>query len=128
MKLLLDTHALIWAMEDNPRLSDDAIAAISQVEWACFVSVVSLWEMAIKRSLGKLRLPDTWLQELEDSRRDNGLGLLPVSAAHCGRIDGLPFHHRDPFDRMLVAQALEEGLSIVSADANLDAYGVERIW
>lgn len=127
MRLLLDTHALIWAMEESPALSPGAAAAILETEVVC-VSIASFWEIAVKLSIGKLRLPETWLEDLNARISNRTFELLAVVPAHCGRVATLPMHHRDPFDRMLIAQALEEGLGIVSADPALDAYGVERIW
>jgi PIN domain nuclease of toxin-antitoxin system len=128
MKVLLDTHALIWAMEESPSLSPRAADIMARGEVAAFVSIASLWEIAIKLSTGKLRLPDDWLDSLTTHLAGNGVGLLAILPAHCGRVAALPFHHRDPFDRMLAAQAQEENLSIVSADPAFDAYGIERIW
>lgn len=128
MSLLLDTHVVIWAMEENPRLSVEAITAFSDGSRACFVSVASLWEMAIKASLGKLILPASWSDELLHRLTANAIQLLPIAPAHCAGVELLPMHHRDPFDRMLIAQGVHEQLSIVSADTALDAYGITRIW
>lgn len=128
MKLLLDTHALIWAMEESPALSAGAAEAIADNGNVIFVSIVSLWEIAIKLSVNKLRLPSEWLDDLTQHLRENAIGLLAVAPAHCGRVASLPAHHRDPFDRMLAAQALSESLEIVSADAVFARYGVKRLW
>lgn len=128
MRLLIDTHALIWLMAASPRLSAHAEEVIKRRDHEAFVSVASLWEMAIKRSLGKLQMPPEWVDDIIQALRANSVQLLGVSAAHCGRVAELPFHHRDPFDRLLVAQAEVEGLAIVSADEAFDAYLPQRIW
>jgi len=128
MTLLLDTHALIWLVVGDPRLSPDALAAIQRDDARNWLSVATLWEIAIKQSLGKLVLGDDAIARLVVRADADGIQLLPIAAAHCQRIVQLPSHHRDPFDRMLVAQAQEEGLSIVSADPALDAYDIKRIW
>lgn len=123
--VLLDTHAVLWLLAGDRRLSPRARSALSVSEQPLTVSVVSLWEVATKRSLGKLDAP------ADLSRRIAGLGvveLLPISPPHAEAVGALPWHHRDPFDRMLVAQAQVEGLSIVSADPALAQYGVDVIW
>lgn len=122
---LLDTHTMLWLLLDDQRLSPRARVAIASGERPVVVSAASLWEVAIKRSLGKLRAP------ADLSRRLAAFGqleLLPVSPLHAEAVGELPLHHRDPFDRMLVAQARAEGLSLVSADPVLAQYGVEIIW
>ena len=92
------------------------------------VSVASAWEMSIKQSLGKLQLSLPVERLVADRLPAVGIGLLPIEMAHIGHLERLPLHHRDPFDRMLAAQALAEGLAIVSADEAFDAYGVARVW
>ena len=128
MRLLLDTHTLIWLVVGDSRLSPGALAAIQSDEARNWLSVATLWEIAIKQSLGKLALGDDSIARLVTRADSDGIQLVPITAAHCQRIVQLPKHHRDPFDRMLVAQALEEGMSIVSAYPDLDAYGIDRIW
>jgi len=122
---LLDTHAVLWLVASSKRLSPRARALAAAPEQPLIVSAVSLWEIAAKRSLGRLDAP------VDLSRRLAGLGvveLLPISPLHAEAIGELPWHHRDPFDRMLVAQAQVEGLPIVSADPALAQYGVDVIW
>jgi len=122
---LLDTHATLWLVANSKRLSSAARAVIDEPKGTLLVSAVTFWEVAIKRSLGKLRAP------ADLSRRLAALGaieLLPISPLHAEAVGALPWHHRDPFDRLLVAQALAEGLSILSADAVLTQYGVDVIW
>ncbi len=128
MRLLLDTQALIWALEGDKRLSRIARETLEDPANQRFVSMASGWEMAIKTGLGKLDpplpLPDLFPAELERL----GFGILPIKARHVHRLLDLPHHHRDPFDRMLVAQALSEGLTVVGNDAAFDGYGVARVW
>lgn len=119
MRALLDTHLLLWALRNDAALSRRARSAIEGSS-AVFVSVASLWEIAIKASLGKLRL-DT--HGLPGAVRRAGFDMLPIELAHVWRIQGLPHHHRDPFDRMLVAQAAVEELVLLTADGALTAYG-----
>lgn len=122
---LLDTHAMLWLLADADRLTPAAREAIRDTRRRLVVSAASLWEVAIKRSLGKLRAP------ADLSRRLAALGpieLLPISSLHAEAVGELPWHHRDPFDRLLVAQAGVEQLGIVSSDAALAQYGVEVVW
>ena len=128
MRLLLDTHALLWALEADPRLGQRARALLGAPQEAVFVSIASGWEMAVKQSIGKLRLARPVERLLADDLPRLGITLLPIDVRHVGRVEALPFHHRDPFDRMLAAQALVEGFALVSADAAFDAYGVVRVW
>ena len=128
MKLLLDTHALLWFSSNDPRLGTRAAALISDGNNERLLSVASLWEVAIKVSIGRLRL-DIPLEQLCGPELTRHMTqLLPISPAHVVEVSKLPFHHRDPFDRMLAAQALTDGLTVVSNDQILDRYGVTRIW
>ena len=126
MRLLLDTHAFLWYVTDDARLSAAARAAASSGDVR--LSVASLWEMAIKHGLGKLDLPGPFATFFEAQLAVNGFGLVPVELAHLDAYAALPFHHRDPFDRMIVAQALAEGFTVVSRDPALARYGVEVLW
>jgi PIN domain nuclease of toxin-antitoxin system len=126
--LLLDTHAFLWWVEDHPLLSSKAKRAIADPANTCLISAGSGWELAIKSSLGKLRLPVAIDRFLAEQLPANRFGFLPIEVRHLARIESLPFHHRDPFDRLLAAQALEEGLTIVSADVVFQHYRVKRIW
>lgn len=128
MRLLLDTHALLWWVEDDPRLSAKARKAIADAGNDCFVSLVSAWEMAIKCQLGKLTLAGSVRQYFPAQLAANGFVQLDIAFRHVARVEALAFHHRDPFDRLIAAQALEEKLTLVSADAVFDDYGVKRIW
>jgi PIN domain nuclease of toxin-antitoxin system len=124
---LLDTHSYLWWLAQPARLGRDARAALEDRSASVFVSVASFWEIAIKTSLGKLNL-SRGIEQLESELAEDGLLLLSIQVHHCGGVMRLPFHHRDPFDRLLVAQALIEGLSLLSRDSQLDAYGVTRVW
>ena len=120
-RMLLDTHVFLWWLADDPALGKRAKKEIAKGANQVFVSAVSLWEIAIKRALGKLRAPD----DLADAVQKELFSDLPVSLHHARQIDRLPLLHRDPFDRMLVAQAQCEGLIVVTADEVLARYGVE---
>jgi PIN domain nuclease of toxin-antitoxin system len=126
MSLLLDTHAFLWWVADDRRLTLRARRAIEREP--CVVSVVSCWEMAIKVSLGKLEVPLPLERFLVDQLEMNGFGLLPLGIEHASAVAGLPFPHRDPFDRLLAMQARREELTIVSSDKVFTRYGVKRVW
>jgi PIN domain nuclease of toxin-antitoxin system len=127
MRLLLDAHTFLWWVTNDRALKRRARAAISDNDNECLLSHVSVWEMAIKASLGKLRLPAPIGRFVAEQCEINDFGLLPITLAHVTTVEHLPFHHRDPFDRLLVAQAQHEGLTVVSSDAHLKAYGVSVI-
>jgi PIN domain nuclease of toxin-antitoxin system len=130
VKLLLDTHAFLWLIAGDTSLSLKAREAIEAPESQPFLSMASLWEMAIKISLGKLTLnfEEPFAEAIDAQMRANGVTLLPLALAHVGQVAVLPFHHRDPFDRLIIAQALVEELPIVGRDHSFDPYGVRRIW
>jgi len=128
MSLLLDTQALLWFLLDDPRLSDKAQASIVTDEVSIFVSPASIWEIAIKISLGKYTLPAPFATFWNEQLQANDFSLLPISVVHAAQLANLPFHHRDPFDRLIIAQSLVEELPVVSSDNAFDRYGVTRIW
>jgi len=128
MRLLLDTHTFLWWVEDAPELSKKARQALANPDNECLLSLVSCWEMAIKLSLGKLKLAGVIKRFIPEQLAANGFRQLAIDFRHVARVATLPFHHRDPFDRLLAAQAKEEKLAIVSADAVFQKYGVKRIW
>jgi len=128
VRLLLDTHAFLWWVADAPELSTKARKAIAGSRNECFVSLASCWEIAIKTSLGKLEISGNIERFIPEQFAANCFRELTIDVHHVARVARLPFHHRDPFDRLLAAQALEEGLTIVSADAVFRRYGVKRIW
>ena len=124
--VLIDTHALLWWIRNDCRLSAKGRRAIKESD--CYFSLAGCWEVAIKVSLERLGLDRPVAQFFKEELAANGMVLLPIEFRHVIRVAQLPFHHRDPFDRLLIAQAMEEDLSLVSADRRFDAYGVERIW
>jgi len=122
---LVDTHALLWYLADDDRLSDDARRTMESADSILLISAASVWELAIKSSLGRLRLPDDFVAALEDE----GFESLDVRFEHAWRAGELPLgSHKDPFDRLLAAQALLERLPVISNDEALDEYGVQRHW
>ncbi len=126
MKVLLDTHTFLWAVTDEQRLSPRARTAMSSSE--LWWSVVSLWEALQKVQAGKLPLPQPAGAFLTRELTSSRVQLLPVSLGHVLRIESLPLHHRDPFDRMLIAQSIEEGWPIITADPWFSRYPVDVIW
>ena len=128
MKLLLDTHAFLGWVGDTRGLSRKARLAIGSGRNACFVSIASGWEIAVKVSLGALRIESSLDRFLPEQMAANGFQPLPIELKHAARVATLPFHHRDPFDRLLAAQALEEDLTIVTADPVFAKYGIRRVW
>ncbi len=120
MRLLVDSHVFLWTLGHPEKISTAARRALGQADAERFVSVASLWEISIKVSTGKLSVP----MEFDAGISHAAATLLPISMAQVERIESLPFHHRDPFDRMLIAQAIEEGLTIVTRDRIFQAYGV----
>ncbi|MEI6810325.1 MAG: type II toxin-antitoxin system VapC family toxin [bacterium] len=128
MRILLDTHALLWMNDTSDRLSATAASAILDVRNDLLLSVASWWEIAIKISLGKLDLKPEWPTALKREMNHNGITWLPVRPEHCERIPQLPFHHRDPFDRILIAQAQHEDLVLITSDQCFVSYGVTVIW
>jgi len=128
MKLLLDTHAFIWADGEPQKLSPAAKTACEDPANQIVLSAASVWEMQIKLMLGKLTLRKPLRSLIEDSVQQSGFTLLSVQVEHVLRLDTLSSHHKDPFDRILIAQALTEGCSIVSHDPVFPLYSVQVIW
>jgi len=128
MRLLLDTHAFLWFIMGDAKLSTVARAAIEDPGNEKLFSAGSMWEIAIKVGLGKLSLAESLGVMIPRELARNGVAILPITIAHADRISTMPFHHRDPFDRLLIAQAQEELLEVVSLDSQFDTYGVNRIW
>ena len=127
MRYLLDTHTLIWFLEGDNRLSVAANDIISNADTDIYVSIVSLWEMAIKISLGKLQLTQS-LEQVIDKLGQQNITLFSVHPTHVLTVLNLPFEHRDPFDRLLIAQALVEDMKFISNEALFLRYGVDRVW
>ena len=128
MKVLLDTHAFLWSITGDDRLSKTAEEIFMDPDNNLFFSAASFWEICIKMSLGKLSLKRGWFKTIQEEMRINAVQWLPVEMQHCVELTKLPFHHRDPFDRMLIAQALAEDLQLLSRDGRLSAYEIELIW
>ena len=122
-RILLDTHALIWWMNGDQALSEFAIECIANENNQVYVSAASVWEMSIKRQLGKLECP----VDLDSVIESMGFTKLPISVFHGEQAGQLPIHHKDPFDRMLIAQAQAEGLQIITKDEHFSSYGVSLI-
>lgn len=118
--LLLDTHTLLWSLATPERLHAESRQAIQNAHNTVFVSTASVWEMAIKSGLGKLKIPD----DLEDQLRLNRFKVLEIMLPHATAVEHLPPHHRDPFDRMLIAQAQHEGLTLITRDPLVQQYAV----
>lgn len=126
MKVLIDTHVLLWGLQDEPRLSDRVRTLLPKAE--VWISVASLWEIIAKVQVGKLKLPTPVRDYLTLKLRENGVSVLPLTFDHVRRLEELPLHHRDPFDRILIAQSLEENLPLITADALFKNYAVRLIW
>ena len=128
MRVLVDTHVFLWWVEGDRALPAKARAALADRENECLISMVSAWELAIKASLGKLKLALPVKRYVVEHVAANGFRMLDIKMAHVGRVATLDPHHGDPFDRLLIAQALEEKLAVVTADPVFRKYGVKRIW
>ena len=125
MKYILDTHTLLWGLYDSSELSYTVTQIMSKE--SCFISIASLWEMAIKSSLGKLNLSQSILT-IYSKCTEYGIELIPIKPEHCELVVKLPFIHKDPFDRMIIAQASKEGMTILTKDAYIPIYNVKTIW
>jgi PIN domain nuclease of toxin-antitoxin system len=128
VRLLLDTHAFLWFITADPLLSTAAKALIADPDNEVLVSPASYWEIAIKVSIGKYPLSVPYETFITKGIDGNGFKVLPIEPKHTAMLTAMPFHHRDPFDRLLVAQAQAEKIPLVSADAILDQYGITRLW
>ena len=128
MKVLLDTHCFLWLVTGDDRLSETARQTFLDTDNRLFFSAASFWEICIKESLGKIALQKGWIETIQDEMTVNTIEWLPIEIPHCVEVAKLPFHHRDPFDRMLIAQATVEDMQLLSRDSRLSAYAVERIW
>lgn len=128
MRHLLDSHTLLWYTLDDPQLSGTARSLILDPANEILISPATYWEIAIKVSIGKLILHQPYEDFIDVCLNQYGFTILPIEPKHTARVIALPWHHRDPFDRLLVAQALVEKLPVVSQDAALDGYGITRLW
>ena len=128
MRLLLDTHTFLWFILDDSRLSVRAKSLLETPEYKLLLSPASYWEIAIKIKLGKYSLPQPYLSFMESQLSQNGIVIQPIELRHTDLLTTLPLHHKDPFDRLLVSQAIVENIPIISSDEAIDAYGVIRWW
>jgi PIN domain nuclease of toxin-antitoxin system len=128
MRVLLDTHVFLWWVEGDRALPAKARAVLADQDNECLISLASAWELAIKAGLGKLKLALPVKRYVVEHVAANGFRMLDIRMAHIGRIETLAAHHGDPFDRLLIAQALEEKLPVITADPVFRKYGVKRIW
>lgn len=127
MRLLLDTHIFIWWADHPEKLSQAALSALEDEANELLLSVASVWEMQIKIQLGKLKLRLPLRELVKTQQETNDLTVSPVALTHVLALDALPFHHKDPFDRLLIAQSIEEDLTLVSADSQFSAYSVKLL-
>lgn len=128
MRVLLDTHALIWAVDEPTRLGTGALQAIQNQSNELVVGAGTIWEISIKIGIGKLSLSLPYLDWMRRAINELNASVLPISLEHADRQSSLPFHHRDPFDRLLAAQALSEKIALVSCDDVFDQYSLTRLW
>ena len=128
MRLLLDTHIFIWWADQPERLSPAALSALEDEANELLLSVASVWEMQVKIQLSKLKLNLPLRELLKTQQQTNDLTVSPVTLTHVLALEALPFHHKDPFDRLLIAQSIEEELTIVTADSQFSAYPVQLLY
>ncbi|MFP4653923.1 MAG: type II toxin-antitoxin system VapC family toxin [Phormidium sp.] len=128
MRLLLDTHTVLWFFMGNSRLSDKVRDLVEDGHNHKLISVAMVWEMSIKQSQNKLTLEKTASDYIEDKIRLDDFELLPIQLNHLRILSSLPFYHKDPFDRLLIAQAMQENIPILSKDIAFNAYPIQRIW
>ena len=128
MKVLLDTHAFLWLIQGDKRVSREAEIIFLERDNELFFSAASYWEICIKQSLGKLGLALGWQEILDTELTVNSISWLDVKKAHCQGLLHLPQHHGDPFDRLLISQAVAENMVLLSADANIEKYSVKTVW
>lgn len=128
MRVLIDTHVFIWWTSAQMKLSPYVYNLLTDVNTEAILSIASIWEMQIKLSLGKLTFKTALPELVEDEVKRNQIKLLPINLTHIYALSHLPNHHRDPFDRLLIAQAINEKLAIVSIDEKFNGYEVKRLW
>ncbi|MCC5627409.1 type II toxin-antitoxin system VapC family toxin [Nostoc sphaeroides CHAB 2801] len=128
MRLLLDTHTFIWYVTDNSRLSNQVVALINDENNEILLSIASLWEIAIKQNLGKLSFNQSFEIFITQQLNLNDFSLLDIKITHVTVVATLSLHHRDPFDRILIAQSIVENIPLLSADKIFDAYPIRRMW
>jgi PIN domain nuclease of toxin-antitoxin system len=127
LKLLLDTHCWLWWLSEPQKLTSSMLEAISNSENELFLSVASIWEIAIKVGIGKLTIPQSLSRLVTEQLPEDNLKILDIQAIHALKIEELPIHHQDPFDRILIAQALSENLTVITKDRKFTAYPVKLL-
>ena len=128
MKLLLDTHTFPWMSLDGPQLSQNARELLADTDNQLWLSPASYWEIGIKMSIDKYKLSESLDEFVDRELKINDISILPIETKHAATVATLPYHHRDPFDRMLIAQSIVEQMAIVSKDKAFDDYGIQRVW
>lgn len=128
MNLLLDSHTFVWTHEEPQKLSQKVAAKIKNSANDLFLSVASVWELQIKIQIGKFKFKDTLENIIAAQQLVNGIQILPINLSHALYLENLPLHHKDPFDRLLISQAIVENLTLVSADPKFSAYQVNLLW
>jgi PIN domain nuclease of toxin-antitoxin system len=128
MMLLMDTHTFIWYVTDNYRLSNQVLELMNNENNQIFLSMASVWEMGIKNGLGKLTFNLPFETFIQQQLAINDFTVLNIEISHISAVSQLPLHHRDPFDRMLIAQGIVENMPVLSADTIFDAYPIQRLW
>ena len=128
MKLLLDTHTFLWFIGGNTNLSNTARNAIEDISNQRFISIATLWEISIKVSIGKLKIGLAFIELVEQEVYGNAIEILEISSEHLDELVKLPFHHKDPFDRLIIAQSLVEDATLVSKDAAFQNYPIKLLW
>ncbi len=128
MRVLLDTHTFLWFISDSPKLSSTVKEIIEDEDNEKLLSIISIWEMAIKQSIGKLNVGNPFKEFIEQQISVNSTNILNINIEHINTIFELPLHHRDPFDRLLIAQAMVEKIPIISADTAFDTYSITKLW
>ena len=126
-KFLIDTHTFIWLIEDDSKLPHSSKQLIDDLDNDVYISIASLWEMAIKISIGKLKLAGVLSQAIDELYARN-IKILPIDLLHILRVQNLPFYHKDPFDRIIIAQSLVENITLISVDDVFDNYGIKRLF
>jgi PIN domain nuclease of toxin-antitoxin system len=128
LKLLLDTHTFLFWDFQKELLSEKALTLLEDPKNNLFLSIASIWEIQIKVQIGKLKLPSTLSQTIQDHEKSSQLSILQIHSQHIYNLSQLPFHHKDPFDRIIISQAMTEGFSLLSKDAQITKYQVNVIW
>lgn len=128
MKYIIDTHALLWIIDNNSQLSQKVKEIYLNESNEILLSIASIWEMAIKISLKKLVIPGVLSDFVKNHIIGNNIRIIDIRLSHIYRLESLQYHHRDPFDRLIISQSIDENISIISSDSRFDQYDVDRIW